>query len=119
MNNMGDVLRDLNRIARQVSGEPCSGCGCEHSCKTCGCAIIRDAMETINTQRKDLADAKARTEKLLEDLKKTGDLCSICAFTYDHKDDCPGDCECCELSCACYECNENSSSFVWRGDAKA
>ncbi len=53
-----DIINKLWKIAKP-NPEKCNGCGCENSCTTRGCAIIRAAVREIETQS---AQIKVLTE---------------------------------------------------------
>ena len=45
------LIAALRRLAPETGSLCCLGCGYEHNCSTHGCAVIRAAMEEIETLR--------------------------------------------------------------------
>ena len=135
MRNPESILRDLRRIS--ADNHRCFGCGQEHDCSIHGCAIIREAAALIEGLQDNLAASEeARSElgkrlaeaqqslhektsefdALLEGVHDCADVCVLCANT-DSNPDCDGECEGCENPCACWQCDEKASKFVWKGMA--
>ena len=136
MRDAESVLRDLRRIS--VDNHRCFGCGREHDCGLHGCAIIREAVDLIcglqgalsNSEEarselgKRLAEAQQRLHEktsefdaLLEGVHDCADVCVLCAYT-DSNPDCNGECDNCEKPCACWQCDEKASNFLWKGPVK-
>lgn len=46
------ALRQLRRLAVERRPAACCGCGYEHHCTTHGCAVIRKALEALDTSPK-------------------------------------------------------------------
>lgn len=44
-----DLIKALNRLKIETGSIACLGCGHEHNCATQGCAIIRAAVEELET----------------------------------------------------------------------
>jgi len=134
LRNAESILKDLHRIA--VDNHRCFGCGQEHDCSIHGCAIIREAEALIGKLQADLSqsevarsdlgkrlaeaqqslhEVKSELDRLLADVRGLVDVCSLCANT-DSIPDCEldGECEKCETPCACHNCDEKASNFVWK-----
>lgn len=45
--NTKELINSLNRLKVQIGSLACLGCGHEHNCGTCGCAIIREAADKL------------------------------------------------------------------------
>lgn len=45
--NTKELINSLNRLKVQTGSLACLGCGHEHNCGTCGCAIIREAADKL------------------------------------------------------------------------
>lgn len=45
--NIKELINSLNRLKVQTGSLACLGCGHEHNCGTCGCAIIREAADKL------------------------------------------------------------------------
>ncbi len=45
--NIKELINSLNRLKVQTGSLACLGCGHEHNCSTCGCAIIREAADKL------------------------------------------------------------------------
>ena len=45
--NIKELINSLNRLKDQTGSLACLGCGHEHNCGTCGCAIIREAADKL------------------------------------------------------------------------
>lgn len=42
-----ELIEALRRLKVQTGSLACLGCGHEHNCGTCGCAIIREAADKL------------------------------------------------------------------------
>lgn len=51
------LFRELRRIAIEANHR-CFGCGFENKCSIHGCAIIREALERLTTEKAQAASAK-------------------------------------------------------------
>lgn len=49
-----EILQHLKRLKVHTNSLMCMGCGREHNCSIHGCQIIRDAMELITAQEKQI-----------------------------------------------------------------
>ena len=45
--NVNEIIAALRRMKVETGSLVCFGCGHEHNCGTCGCAILREAADTI------------------------------------------------------------------------
>lgn len=45
--NIKELINSLNRLKVQTGSLACLGCGHEHNCGMCGCAIIREAADKL------------------------------------------------------------------------
>lgn len=41
------LIKALRRVSVETGSIACLGCGHEHNCGTCGCAIIREAADKL------------------------------------------------------------------------
>ena len=41
------LIKALRRVSVETGSIACLGCGHEHNCSTCGCAIIREAADKL------------------------------------------------------------------------
>lgn len=41
------LIKALRRVSVETGSIACLGCGREHNCGTCGCAIIREAADKL------------------------------------------------------------------------
>ena len=48
---LSDLISALNSLKVETGSLACLGCGHEHDCTTHGCAIIREALETLKAQQ--------------------------------------------------------------------
>lgn len=62
MTDCKEIVRRLRRIA--IDKFRCFGCGYEHNCGIHGCAVVRDAVTTIETLTAELSDLQHRYEKM-------------------------------------------------------
>lgn len=122
------LLAALAGLKIQTGSLACLGCEYECNCSIEGCAIIREAIFTVETQDRLLAESEGarsdlgkrlaaalqRADRLMADLKAT-QSCSPCAHV-DTMMDCEGECLECKLECPCRECRD-SSNFKWSGDS--
>lgn len=65
-----DIIKALNRIAIYGGSYPCSGCGYEHNCRSCGCRVIRAAAERLEAYAKT-----GLTPDICAEYKKFEDEC--------------------------------------------
>lgn len=94
MTDYNTLVALLQKMAADQLGKyQCYGCGHEHNCQTKGCAILREAVATMEQLYKDC-----------------GELCTNCKhFSV------PGNQEPCK-SCARYnESNVGKSNWQWQG----
>lgn len=65
-----EVIKALRRMQIQTGGLMCLGCGHEHNCGIHGCAIIREASETIEKLNNFTDSQCARLLEKLQEAKK-------------------------------------------------
>ena len=131
---------ELLLALRCCSGGDCGECPLHRrfSAKCIG-SLLREALEALEVDSVTLREcAEARTslakrlaeaqqslhektsefDALMEGVRECADCCILCANT-DSNPDCEldGECENCETPCACYNCDEKASKFVWKGAA--
>ena len=55
------TIKELRRI--MIDNHRCFGCGHEHSCGTRGCAIMRNAADTLEAQQARIAQLEAKLKE--------------------------------------------------------
>lgn len=85
--------------------------------------ILQECAEARTSLAKRLAGAERRLHEktsefdaLMEGVHDCADVCVLCANTDSNPDcDLDGECAKCETPCACHNCDEKASNFVWKG----
>ncbi len=99
------LLTRLRGLRVETGSLPCLGCGYEHGCSIHGCAILREAVETM-----EALYARVRQDACCED------CAHVSALEHCPEDWCP--CEACSVpDCYCRDC-QGGSKWEWRGRGK-
>ena len=99
------LLTRLRGLRVEAGSLPCLGYGCEYGCSIHGCAILREAVETM-----EALYARVRQDACCED------CAHVSALEHCPEDWCP--CEACSVpDCYCRDC-QDGSKWEWRGRGK-
>lgn len=76
---VNEIISALRRMKVDTGSLVCFGCGYEHNCGTRGCAILREAADTIErlndfdqTQRKKMLEKLQKAQAELDEMKRSG-----------------------------------------------